>query len=339
MTIAMKLVFWGTPQFAIPTLERLLQDAEFEVLGVVTQPDKRRGRGTQLSPSPIKAFALTQGVPVWQPRNVKQDLETLQQLRLLQADVFVVVAYGQLLSPEILNMPRWGCINSHGSLLPQYRGAAPIQWSLYHGETETGITTMQMDAGMDSGEMLLQRRLPIALMDNAQNLAHALSKLSAELMVETLLKLDAQQLQSMPQDPALATYAPLIQKTDYGLNWSKSAIALHNQIRGFVPSCNTQLRGQTLKIIETAPLEPTVLPMLPDPMQEIMAQVPMSSYAAPGTILQIVKNWGPIIQTGTGALLLQLVQLSGKRRQSGWDLANGLRLSVGEVLGGDHDQD
>jgi methionyl-tRNA formyltransferase len=329
----MKLVFWGTPDFAVPTLERLLQEGQFEVLGVVTQPDKRRGRGNQLSPSAVKALALAHNVPVWQPHRVKKDLETLSELRSLQADAFVVVAYGQLLSPEILAMPRLGCINSHGSLLPKYRGAAPIQWALYHGELATGITTMQMDVGMDTGAVLLQRRLSIGLWDNAQDLTHSLSQVSAELMVDTLLQLEAQQLQPLPQDAVQATYAPLIQKADYQLDWSKSAIALHNQIRGFIPNCVTQLREQSLKVIATAPLESTVFSFLPEPLQEVAAQVVVAPQCAPGTVLQIVKHWGPIVQTGTGGLLLQSVQLAGKRCQSGWDFANGLRLSVGEVLG------
>ena len=330
----MKLVFWGTPNFAVPTLERLLQSSDFEVVGVVTQPDKRRGRGGQLSPSPVKTVAVDQGIPVWQPARVKTDSPTLDALRSYQADAFVVVAYGQILSPEILEMPRWGCINSHGSLLPQYRGAAPIQWALYHGEPETGITTMQMDVGMDTGDMLLQRRCPIALLDNAQDLAQQLSQLSAALMVETLHQFGTPQLHPVPQDPAQATYAPLIQKADYQLDWSQPAIALHNQIRGFTPNCITQFRGKALKIMETAPLDATVVAQLPEPIQAVAAQVPATA-AAPGTILQIVKNWGPIVQTGTGTVLLRSVQLSGKRRQTGWDLANGVHLCVGEQLGED----
>jgi methionyl-tRNA formyltransferase len=146
----MRVVFFGTPQFAVPSLERLDNHPEFEVLGVVTQPDKRRGRGNQLTPSPVKAVALTHQLPVWQPKRVKKNAETLTQLRQTEADVFVVVAYGQILSQEILDMPKLGCINVHGSILPKYRGAAPIQWCLYHGETETGITTMLMDAGKRS---------------------------------------------------------------------------------------------------------------------------------------------------------------------------------------------
>ncbi|MEQ8957096.1 MAG: methionyl-tRNA formyltransferase, partial [Coleofasciculus sp. C2-GNP5-27] len=177
----MNVIFFGTPQFAVPTLERLINHSDFNVLGVVTQPDKRRGRGNKLSSSPIKTLALTHQLQVWQPKRVKKHTETLSQLNQAGADVFVVVAYGQILSPEILDMPRLGCVNVHGSILPKYRGAAPIQWCLYHGETETGITTMLMDAGMDTGPMLLKAHTPIGLLDDAHQLAVRLSNLGADL--------------------------------------------------------------------------------------------------------------------------------------------------------------
>ncbi|RMF68900.1 MAG: methionyl-tRNA formyltransferase, partial [Cyanobacteria bacterium J069] len=223
----MRLVFFGTPQFAVPSLERLLQQPGFEVAAVVTQPDKRRGRGSDLMPSPVKAIALQHALPVWQPARIKKDAATLESLRQVQADAFVVVAYGQILSPEILAMPRLGCINAHGSLLPHYRGAAPIQWSLYHGETETGITTMLMDAGMDTGPMLLKAVTPIDLFDHAQDLSMTLAAQAADLLVDTLLGLDQGTLQPVPQDNEQATYAPLIQKQDYLLDWNRGAIALH----------------------------------------------------------------------------------------------------------------
>ncbi|MBD1942486.1 methionyl-tRNA formyltransferase, partial [Coleofasciculus sp. FACHB-712] len=239
----MKVIFFGTPQFAVPTLERLLANPEFEVLGVVTQPDKRRGRGNQMMPSPVKSVALAHQLPVWQPQRIKKDEETLAQLKQTNADVFVVVAYGQILSQQILDMPKLGCINVHGSILPKYRGAAPIQWCLYHGETETGIATMLMDAGMDTGAVLLKANTPIGLLDNAQDLAQKLSEIGADLLVETLLKLERQEIEPIPQDESQATYAPLIKKPDYCLDWSKSAIALHNQVRGFFPDCVATFRG------------------------------------------------------------------------------------------------
>jgi methionyl-tRNA formyltransferase len=332
----MKLVFFGTPEFAVPSLKQLLAHPAFEVLAVVTQPDKRRGRGNQLMPSPVKAVASSHELPVWQPKSVKKDAETLSQLRTYEADAFVVVAYGQILSQEILDMPRLGCINAHGSILPAYRGAAPIQWSLYRGDVETGITTMLMNAGMDTGPMLLKAFTPITWLDNAQTLAERLSQLSADLLVETLQQLAQQRIQPEPQDDAQATYAPLIQKSDYGLDWSRSAIALHHQIRGFFPNCTTGLRGEGLKVVASLPLDPEVLALLPTefvPLQNEWATLSVTDGPKPpGSIVAILKGWGPIVKTGTGYLLLREVQLAGKRPQSGWDFANGTRLAVDEVL-------
>ncbi|MBD1906360.1 methionyl-tRNA formyltransferase [Funiculus sociatus GB2-A5] len=328
----MKVIFFGTPQFAVPTLERLLSNPEFEVLGVVTQPDKRRGRGNQMMPSPVKSVALSHQLRVWQPQRIKKDEETLTQLQETGADVFVVVAYGQILSQQILDMPSLGCINVHGSILPKYRGAAPIQWCLYHGEIETGITTMLMDAGMDTGAMLLKASTPIRLLDNAQDLQEKLAGVGADLLVETLRKLN-QEIEPIPQDASEATYAPLIKKPDYYIDWSKEAIALHNQIRGFFPDCVARFRGNPLKIIATAPLSSaygSLLPELEALQQECQALSSLSVH--PGEVVNIVKGMGPIVQTGDGLLLLREVQLSGKRAQSGWDFANGTRLAVGEVL-------
>lgn len=316
----MKVVFFGTPDFAIPTLRRLLEDAKFEVLAVVTQPDKRRGRGNQATASPVKTIALEQQIPVFSPQRLKKDSETLAQLKALDADVFVVVAYGQILSQEILDMPRLGCINVHGSILPKYRGAAPIAWCLYHGETQTGITTMLMDAGMDTGAMLLKAILAIELLDNAQDLALKLANLGADLLVETLIKWQHQEITPSPQDDTQATYAPLIQKSDYILDWSKSAIALHNQIRGFFPNCTTTFRSQLLKVLATVPLD--------------TADTVQLANSSPGTVVELVKGKGAAIQTGAGILLLTEVQLAGKKPQLGGDFVNGNRLTVGEVLRG-----
>src|SRR6476646_10667086 len=227
----MRVVFFGTPQFAVPSLEKLLNHPEFEVLAVVSQPDKRRGRGNQLTASPVKTVALAHQLPVWQPQRIKKDPETLEQLAALQADAFVVVAYGQILSQQILDMPRLGCINGHGSILPQYRGAAPIQWCLYHGETETGITTMLMDAGMDTGPMLLKTYTPIGLLDTAHQVAQTLANSGADLLIDTLLKLERQELQPIPQDANQATYASLIQKQAYCLNWSRRDIEFDSLVR------------------------------------------------------------------------------------------------------------
>lgn len=331
----MKIIFFGTPQFAVPTLEKLLNHPKFEVLGVVTQPDKRRERGNKLTPSPVKTVAMNQNLPVWQPERIKRDRETLAQLKQLDADVFVVVAYGQILSQKILNMPNLGCINVHGSILPQYRGAAPIQWCLYNGERETGITTMFMDAGMDTGAMLIKATTSIGLLDNAQDLADRLADIGGDLLIETLLKLENQEIQPIPQDNSAATYAPLIQKQDYELDWSKSALQLHNQIRGFYPNCTATFRNQPLKITSTIPLGIVDSDELSPELQKIIQKLPDLSNISgnPGEVVSITKGIGAIAQTGEGLLLLREVQLAGKRPQSGWDFVNGTRLAVGEVFG------
>jgi methionyl-tRNA formyltransferase len=331
----MKVVFFGTPEFAVPTLEKLLCHREFEVLAVVTQPDKRRERGNKLTPSPVKVVANHYNIPVWQPQRVKKNTETLTHLQQLDADVFVVVAYGQILSQKILDMPKLGCVNVHGSILPKYRGAAPIQWCLYHGEQETGITTMLMDVGMDTGAMLLKATTPIGLLDNAQDVAKRLSEIGGDLLIETLLKLQRQEIRPIPQDNDAATYASLIQKQDYGLDWSKSAMQLHNQIRGFYPNCTATFRDQTLKIIATLPLGATYRDELPPELQKIYQKLPDLSNisGSPGEVVSIAKGIGAVIQTGEGLLLLREIQLAGKRPQSGWDFVNGTRLTVGEVLG------
>ncbi|BAY13263.1 methionyl-tRNA formyltransferase [Calothrix sp. NIES-2098] len=330
----MKIVFFGTPQFAVPTLEKLLNHPDIEVLAVVTQPDKRRERGNKLTPSPIKTLATAANLPVWQPQRLKKHTETLNKLQETDADAFVVVAYGQILSQNILDMPKLGCINVHGSILPKYRGAAPIQWCLYNGESETGIATMLMDAGMDTGAMLLKATTPIELLDNAYTLAERLATLGADLLLETLFKLERQEITAIPQDNSEATYAPLIKKQDYSLDWSKSAMQLHNQIRGFYPNCTASFRNQALKITATVPLGSAYSYKLPPELEKITHKLPDLSTlsGSPGEVVNITKGIGAIVQTGEGMLLLREVQLAGKRPQSGWDFVNGTRLTVGEVF-------
>ncbi|HIK34469.1 MULTISPECIES: methionyl-tRNA formyltransferase [unclassified Thermosynechococcus] len=325
----MKVVYFGTPEFALAPLQRLLATETYQVLGVVTQPDRRRGRGNQLSPAPVKALALRHGLPVWQPERLRRDPELPEVLRSLGADIFVVVAYGQILPQSILEIPRYGCINIHGSLLPKYRGAAPIQWALYHGEQETGVTTMRMDAGMDTGPMLLKRKVTIHLGDNAATLSAKLSDMGADLLLETLQQLP--QLQPQPQNDAEATYAPLIQKSNYAIDWGRSALALHNQVRAFYPYTYTQWQGTPLKLLQTWPLVPEVAAKLPEPLQSFVCEPGASS--APGTVVALIKGWGPVVQTGKGRLLLSQVHLSGRKAQSGWDFVNGVRLAIATQFG------
>lgn len=333
----MKIVFFGTPQFAVPSLKALIAHPNFEVLGIVTQPDKRRGRGGKITPSPVKVTAqdLIPERPIWQPARIKTDTETLAKLDALEADAFVVIAYGQILSQTMLDMPRWGCVNAHGSLLPEYRGAAPIQWCLYRGERETGVTTMLMDAGMDTGPMLMEEKIEIGLLDNAWQISNKLATLSADMLPVTLEKLQQQMIRPTPQDGERATYAPLIEKEDYALNWTKSAKALHDQIRGFYPNCVTQFQGKPMKVLMTVPLGAAFWTQLPSELSDLQAlheSASINETHTPGDIVAILKHYGPVIQTGEGQLLLREVKPQGKRALSGWDFANGNRLSVGETL-------
>ena len=330
----MKIVFFGTPQFAVTTLNRLLENPSTEVVAVVTQPDKVRGRGNKVLPSAVKKIALEHDLVVWQPPKIKKDRETLDKLDAVKADAFVVVAYGQILSTEILSMPRLGCINVHGSLLPQYRGAAPIQWSIVNGDRITGITTMLMDKGMDTGDMLLKEETKIELLDNAHDLAVTLSSQGADLLLETLNKLDRQEISPVPQDDSAATYARLINKDDVVINWSKNALEIHNQVRGFFPNCVAKLEDKKLKIIATVPITKETLEDLPNEYQIINQQYAelKQLQGELGEVVKIIKNLGAVVQTGQDLLLLTQVQLAGKRAQSGWDFVNGMRIEPGTKI-------
>ena len=330
----MKIVFFGTPQFAVPSLVSLLQHPDIEVVAVVTQPDKKRGRGNKILPSAVKKVALEQNLPIWQPKRIKKDQETLDKLQATSADAFVVVAYGQILSTAILQMPKLGCINVHGSLLPEYRGAAPIQWSIYNGDTETGITTMLMDEGMDTGDILLKAKTPIGILDDAHQLASQLATQGADLLIATLFKLQQGAIKPIPQDDSLATYARLITKSDYLIDWSFKALTIHNQVRGFFPNCTAQLENKKLKIMATVPVAEAYLDQLPAEYGILAKQWSdlVTLTGKPGELVKNIKNLGPLVQTGSGLLLLTQVQLAGKRPQSGWDFVNGMRLAVGTKI-------
>lgn len=313
----MRVVFFGTPEFALPSLRILLQpQSPFEVVGLVCQPDRPQGRGQKVLPPATKVLAQAHGIPVWQPVRLRRDAEVLAALQALAADVFVVVAYGQILPLTVLQMPKLGCVNVHGSLLPAYRGAAPIQWAIANGETETGVTTMLMDEGMDTGAILLQAKLPIGPEQTSLELAPQLAQLGAELLVETLLKLEKGELTPIPQDGSRATYAPLLKKPDFHLDWQRSAQALHNQIRAFSPNCFTGIEGQRIKIVRSAS------PQLHSPPPEI----PQGS---PGEVVGLARGEGIYVATGEGSLLIRRAQLPGRKEQSAWDLVNGGQLKVG----------
>lgn len=331
----MEIIFFGTPQFAVPTLKALIKHPNFQVLAVVTQPDKRRGRGNKTIPSAVKKVALEHNIEVWQPKSVKKNQETLAKLRQAQADAFVVVAYGQILSSEILKMPKLGCINVHGSLLPKYRGAAPIQWSIYNGDTQTGITTMLMDEGLDTGDMLLKATTNIDILDNTFDIAVKLASQGANLLVETLQKLATKTIEPVTQDGEKATYARLIDKSDYQIDWSKNTLNTHNQVRAFYPNCVTTFRQQQLKIKATVPIVESQLDLLPPDYQIIKDkwQDLTSLSGSCGEIVAIFKNLGAVVATPDGYLLLTEVQIAGKKAQSGGDFVNGMRVVTGEMIG------
>jgi len=239
----------GTPDFAVPCLERLLRDGH-EVLAVFSQPDKPQGRKMALTPPPVKQTALAHGIPVWQPEKLRGNEEVMSLLRGLAPELIVVVAYGRILPQELLELPKYGCINVHASLLPKYRGAAPIQWSILNGERETGVTTMQMDAGIDTGGMLLQEKMPIPEDMTSGELFERLSGMGAETLSSTITLLEQGRLTPQTQDEAQACYAPVLTKAHSPMDWSRTARELHNQVRGLNPwpGAFTEYASKRLKI-------------------------------------------------------------------------------------------
>lgn len=299
----MRIVFMGTPAFAVPSLEALLQSEE-TVVGVVTQPDKPKGRGQAMAASPIKQLAAKAGVPILQPVKMK-DPAFLDALRAWQADLIAVAAFGRILPPVILEMPPKGCVNVHGSLLPKYRGAGPIQWAIINGDQETGITTILMDAGMDTGDILLQERVPIDLEDTAGSLSEKLAKVGGPLLLETFRRLKAGILTPQPQDNDLATMAPLLQKEDGQIDWTLSAGEIANRVRGLSPwpGAFTYI-GQERWMIWKARA-------LTDPTS-----------AEPGTAVAVTKD---AIHIATGRGLLAVTELQP---------ANGRRMMIQQYLAG-----
>lgn len=317
------IVFMGTPEFAVPSLRAVLE-AGHRVLAVVTQPDRPAGRGQKFQPPPVKVFAEERGIPVLQPGRLRKEPAAVEKLRALKPEAIVVVAFGQILPQEVLDIPPRGCINVHGSLLPAYRGAAPIQWALINGETETGVTTMLMDAGMDTGPILLKEKLPIDPEDDAASLGARMAEVGARLLVETLDQILAGKLEPVPQPAEGVSMARMLKKEDGLLDFSKPAIELHNRVRGVTPSpgAYTWLDGELLKIRKTAVME-----------RGRTAPTPSASGQSPGEIVDVMR-YGWVVATGDGYLLVRVVQLPGRRAQEAMEAARGLRgFGPGKVLG------
>lgn len=309
----MNLVFCGTPQFAVPTLSELVA-VGFTVQLVVSQPDRPRGRGMEVALTPVKELAAALGLPITQPEQIRNNSEFRAQLESLRPDAIVVVAYGRIVPKWMIDLPRLGNLNAHASLLPKYRGAAPIQWAIASGESATGVTTMRIDAGLDTGDILLQRELPIAPDDTAVTLAPRLAGLAAQLMVETLRGLDEGRLVARPQDHARATLAPLLKKEDGRIDFARPAREIHNRVRGFQPwpGAFTRFRDKTLTLCQTQPLERGGL----GPGEIRVEEERLLAGCGAGTRLAIVE-----------------LQPEGKKRMSARDFLNGYKPRDGEKLG------
>jgi len=310
----MRLVFMGTPDFAVASLEALLQSDD-SVVGVVTQPDRPKGRGQVLTPSPVKLLAQRAKIPLLQPLKMK-DPEFLQTLAGWKPDLIAVTAFGRILPPAILSLPPRGCINVHGSLLPKYRGAGPIQWAIINGETETGITTMLMDEGMDTGAMLLQEAIPIAADDTAGTLSPRLAELGGRLLVQTIAQVKTGTLVPRPQNSSQTTLAPLLSKEDGVIDWTLPAIALANRVRGLSPwpGTYTAVAGGDRWTIWRA------------------LALPGPTTKPPGVVVA-VTNEAIHVATGEGVLALLELQPANSRRMAVSQYLAGHSLAVGLQLG------
>lgn len=310
----MRLIFCGTPQFAVPTLDRLIGTG-FEISLVLTNPDEPSGRGYELKPSPVKDFALKAGLQVFQPARLKEP-SAQAEISAVQPALIVVVAYGHIIPPWMIDLPRLGCVNLHASLLPRYRGAAPIAWAIMRGERTTGATAMQIDRGLDTGDILSQREMGIRDEDTTETLSERLSTIGAELMVETFRKLERGEVHPRRQEERLATYAPMLKKEDGRIDWSLTAEELARRVRGLRPwpVAYTAFRGRNLRIWAARPTGQPPAPLL-----------------APGTL----KSADGKLIAGCGAgsrLELIELQLEGRKRISARDFLNGVSLAPDEQL-------
>lgn len=318
----MRIVFCGTPSFAVPTLKHLLTQPHIEIVGVITQPDRARGRGQEVSFSAVKEGALAARVAVHQPEKIGGP-ETDTLLRKLAPDGVVIIAYGQIIPARLLPIPKLGWINLHASLLPKYRGAAPINWAIVNGEMRTGVTTMRIDAGMDTGDMLLQREIEIASNETAPELAARLSEVGAPLMLETLHGLAAGTIAPKPQNHAEASYAPMLRKEDGRIDWKQPATEIYNRMRGFAPwpGAYTTFRGQTCHVWGE-----------PASKEKGAASPSGSGETAPGTLFSQRNEL--LVRCGDATLLsVSAVKLEDRRRVKAGDFANGARLKPGERFG------
>jgi methionyl-tRNA formyltransferase len=309
----MRIVFCGTPEFAVPSLRRLAEEPGISVEAVITQPDRPRGRGQHLSSSPVKEAALAAGLHVYQPETIKSE-SALEFLKRMAPDAVVIIAYGQIIPARLLTIPRLGWMNLHASLLPRYRGAAPIHWAVANGETITGLTTMKIDAGMDTGPILLQHELRIGPEETSPELAVRMREAGAGLVVDSLLRFDRGEISPQPQDAAKASYAPILKKENGRIEWARTAQEIYNRMRGFMPwpGSYSTFREQTCHLWGR-------------PGSVAVAE----GQAIPGELFSSSKEIYAACGGGT-SLRLESVQVEGRKRTSARDFANGARLTPGD---------
>ena len=313
----MRLVFCGTPEFAVPSLKHLLEQNDLEIAAVFTQPDRPRGRGHEVSLSPVKQMAVAAGIPVHQPEKIRAP-ESREVIQKIAPDAVVIIAYGQIIPATLLGIPKLGWINLHASLLPKYRGAAPIHWAIANGESVTGVSSMRIDAGMDTGEILLQRELAIGPDETSPEVAARLAELGAPLMVETLRGLAAGNISPQPQDNSLATYAPILKKEDGRIDWNSSAQQIFNRMRAFTPwpGAYSEFRSQTCHL--------RGLPVSKSGEEQ--------ATDLPGTLF--VRDGELFVRCGhTTRLHVSSVKMEGRKQISGAEFVRGARLQRGERFG------
>ena len=315
----LRVVFFGTPEFALPSLRALVTHPEIQLEAVVTQPDRPRGRGQQISTSAVKDFALDAGIYLYQPEKIR-DESVVTFFRQMKPDAVIIIAYGQKIPQSLLEIPRLGWINLHGSLLPKYRGAAPINWAIANGETRTGVTTMQVDATMDTGPILLQHEVKIGTDETAPELARRMAEAGAPLVIDSLLKLDRGEIAPRPQDNALASHAPMLKKGFGNLDWSLPAAQLYNRVRGFDPwpGAYTYFRGQMCRV--------WARPANRDAQQQLL-----QLNTTPGSLQMDAGDLYVACGESTW-LRVETIQLEGKKRITAKEFANGTRLTTGEVF-------
>jgi len=325
-----RIIFWGTPCYSIPSLD-IFHKSKHDLVAVVSQPDKKRSRGNKLISSPVKSFAEQESIKIFTPEKIRNNIHFINELKLLSCDLFIVIAYGKILPKEILEIPKFGCWNAHASLLPRWRGAAPIQWSLMNGDEDTGVGIMKMNEGLDTGDLLLEEKIKIHNNDNLNTLTEKLGNLSAKLLLKAISLLEENinkntnlQLTKQTSYGRETTYARMIEKSDYRVNWSNEAFQISRKIKALYPRANTIFRGKNLKIIKIKVLSSDEI------NNEKYSFI--GNFSKPGTILAVIENEGIIISTKTDPIILLEAKLEGRNISSKKQLIQQLNPSVGENL-------